>query len=296
MAEKILLVDVDSKIPNLALMKISAFHKLRGDEVGWKVNNPDKVYASVVYKKNKWKGDALQHFFPEAEIKVGGLGYSYEKLPQVIEFVKPDYDLYPDIDYSLGFTSRGCIRNCYFCEVPRKEGNFQLWQHPIEFHDSRFNKIKLLDNNILANKQWFFKVADWILKKDLKVDFNQGLDIRLIDSEIAERIALLKHDGVIKFAFDNSSLKEKVKEGIKLLYDFGIRGRQIGFYVYCHDNSQFNDALYRCNILRDLGVNAFVMFNIDKRRSRQIKDLQRWANRRWLYWKTDFEDYKRGET
>lgn len=114
---KVLLIDVDSKIPNLALMKLSAYHKAKGDKVY--LNNgcgsSDIIYASIVFSRNKNKLNGLRYFYPNAEIRIGGSGYSLDsKLPNEVEFLKPDYSLYPEMDYSLGYTTRGCNRCCYF--------------------------------------------------------------------------------------------------------------------------------------------------------------------------------------
>ena len=106
----VLLVDVDSKIPNLALMKISAWHKAQGDNVGFAIENPDKVYISCVFKKNAGQAKGIARFYPSAEIDIGGSGIDLKKgLPEEIEMIKPDYDLYPST-YSQDYTTRGCGR------------------------------------------------------------------------------------------------------------------------------------------------------------------------------------------
>jgi len=291
--KKVLLVDVDSKIPNLALMKLSAYHKSKGDEVGFNVNDPDKVYASIIFKKHAISPIMLRLQYPDAEVVIGGCGQDLSlTLPDEVEYIKPDYTLY-DMDYSMGFTTRGCIRNCYFCIVPKKEGMIRINQHPKEFHDERFNKIIMLDNNILAKPNWFFEITDWFIKNDLKIDFNQGMDIRLLTKDIAERLYELKRESTWKFAFDSIESKKEVIRGIDLLKDAGINTKQhLSFYVYCHDNSMFEEALERCNILRERRCNSFVMFNIDNNdRSHHVRNLQRWANRRFAYWRGTFDEY-----
>jgi len=154
--KKILLIDIDSTIPNLALMKISAYHKRIGDDVSFtNTDDPDMIYASIIFKKNKTLANSLKFYYPDAKIIIGGSGYSLEShLPEEIESLKPDYNLYPDIDYSLGYTSRGCNRSCGFCIVPQKEGKFKQWHHPSQFYDDKFNKIVFLDNNILIDKKF----------------------------------------------------------------------------------------------------------------------------------------------
>jgi len=103
----VLLVDVDSKISNLALMKISAYHKLLGDTVGFGIENPDKVYISCIFKKNAGQAKGIARYYPDAEIDIGGSGVDLKKqLPNEIEMIKPDYDLYPST-YSQDYTTRG---------------------------------------------------------------------------------------------------------------------------------------------------------------------------------------------
>src|SRR5665647_3506735 len=102
-------------------------------------------------------------------IDIGGSGYDLHKeLPPEIECKQPDFSLYPECDYSIGFSSRGCFRKCHFCIVHEKEGNFRRVQHPEEWYNPKFRKITFLDNNILADKQWFMKITDWCISKDLK--------------------------------------------------------------------------------------------------------------------------------
>lgn len=295
---KILLVDVDSKIPNLALMKLSAWHKARGDDVGFAVSYPDIVYASVIFKKNRHKVDGLKFFFPDAEIIIGGPGYDLLiKLPDEIERIKPDYDLY-QMDYSLGYTSRGCPNKCYFCVIPKSEGSFKRWQHPKEWHDFRFKKARVLDPNILADPEWFMEVTDWFIEHNIALDFSQGLDIRLVTPEIAEQLNRIRFWKPIHFAWDNEKDKEKILRGIRILKDAGmsniLRHKSL-FYVYCHNPKQHDSALRRCRILKENGVGAFVMYNIDIPRTQEIIDLQRWANRPWLYWSIDYDEYKKKE-
>jgi len=287
---RISLIDVDSKIPNLALMKLSAYHKQKGDTVGLKLSNPDKIYTSIVFKKNN--GKALNQTLDNVKRVFGGSGFDLTvKLPKEIEFIKPDYDLYPS-DCSMGFTSRGCNRNCYFCIVPNKEGSFRIWQHPKHFVDKRFDTCKLLDNNILLDKEYFSQIAKWFLDQGVKVDMTQGYDIRLLDIDTARLIADIHSKEVINFAFDNIKLESVVRNKIKLLSEVGINLRSsIQFYVYCHNDDMFNDALYRCNVLKELGTNAFLMYNCDTKRTKRIKGLQRWCNRRWLFWGMPFEKY-----
>jgi len=307
--KRILLIDVDSKISNLALMKISAYHKARGDNVtlvhGAKVNlsdPPDQIYASIIFKKNKHVLDYLRSSYPDI-IDIGGSGYDLHKtLSDYIENMRPDYSLYPEFDYSIGFSSRGCIRNtktCPFCIVPIKEGKFRRTQHPSEWYNPEFKTIVFLDNNILADKDYFIEITAWCIEKKLKVWFTQGLDICKLDEEIARRLLEMKHYKMISFAWDHVEDEVIIKEKIQLLSKIGFTNNKlrakVQFYIYVDNNSdaEYDSGVYRCRELKKLSCNSFVMFNIDNERSQRIKDLQRWSIRKILYWLHDIEFYKK---
>lgn len=295
MTNGVLLVDIDSTIPNLALMKISTYYKNKGVDVGFNIKDPAQIYASIVFKKNKHLADGLKFLYPDAKIDIGGSGYNLDKkLPEEIDLLAPDYSLYPNMDYDLGFTTRGCSRNCYFCIVCKKEGDFKIRQHPRLFHDPKHKKIVLMDNNILLSKKWFFEVTDWILENNLKVDFNQGLDIRLMDDDIAGRLAKLKPINTWRFAFDNLNYEREVIAGIKCLKSAGVDIKhKTLWYVYLHNDGYFIDALDRCNTLKENGALPFIMVNREAKRTQRITDLTRWT-RPWVFFKTDFTNYKRG--
>lgn len=288
-----LLVDVDrSSFPNLALMHISTWRKNAGLECGFNINDPSEIWASCVFKANRHKADGLKFLYPDAKIDIGGSGISLTKqLPEEVTHLMPDYSIYPQVDYSLGFSSRGCIRNCPFCIVPKKEGRAYISQHPREFHNPQFKKIMLLDNNILALRSWFFEVADWIINNNLKVDFNQGLDVRLIDPEIAEKIADLKPISIWRIAFDNMAYKDALIRGVNHLIKAGVDVRhKVQSYVYVDSDKDFLDALNRCDILRNLGICPFIMLNRDAKRTQRLTNLKRWA-RPWIFFSIPFEDF-----
>ena len=299
----VLLVDVDSVIPNLALMKISAYHKSIGDNVGFNISEPDKIYVSIIFEKHKHWADGLQFYYPGIDIDIGGSGYDLtKKLPDYIDEQTPDYDLYPDCDRYYGFTTRGCIRNCYFCIVRKKEGQFKRIYDSVYdalsnitgdafYIQSRFNKIEFMDNNILADKTWFNELCKYLIRLNWKVDFNQGLDIRLIDDETARNLSKLKPINCWKFAFDDMTYKSEVERGIKILNDNGVSVRNsVMFYVYCDGDQHFNDALERCKILKKCGATPYIMLNQNTEHTERMKDLKRWC-RPWIFWSTDFQNY-----
>lgn len=157
-------------------------------------------------------------------------------------------------------------------------------------------KIVLLDNNILFDKDWFYTVTDWILDNKMSVDFNQGLDIRLLDQDVANRLKQLKHFKPWHFAFDSLSYKDYVLNGMDMLRNAGINLRSsVIWYVFMNDDSQFDSALERCNILRENDTMPYPMLNPVNEHTRRMKDLKRWC-RPWFFFTMPFEEYKpRGE-
>jgi hypothetical protein len=290
---KILLVDIDSKIPNLALMKISAWYKQQGDEVGFVIDNPDKVYISCIFKKNAGQARGVASFYDSAEIDIGGSGVDLKKeLPQEIEQIKPDYDIYPST-YSQDYTTRGCVNKCEFCVVPEKEGKIRIAKHPSEFHDSRFDTCMIMDNNLFAApKSWQWQVFKWFHNTNTKMLSPQGWDARLLNEENCGFLKMVKHAGIIHFAWDNLNDEEKILDAVELLREkkFDLK-RGVSFYVLAGFNTKFEDDLYRCEKLKSLGVQAFVMpFH---KKDKRINALARWANRPWLYWSIPFSQYRR---
>jgi hypothetical protein len=304
--KRILLIDVDSKIPNLALAKLSSWHKSRGDNVtlvyGANVdlsNKPDKVYASIIYKKNRHVLDYLISKHPDIDIDIGGSGYDLKKeLPPEIETLKPDYSLYPEFDYSIGFSSRGCFRDCGFCIVRAKEGRFRKVAHPETWYNPKYKKIVFLDNNILTNRKHFMRITDWCIEKGLSVWFTQGLDIKRVNEAVARRLLEMKHFKMISSAWDNIKDEAIIREKIELLQRAGFTKNKlrakVQFYVYVDSDSdeEYNSGVYRCRELKKLGCNSYVMYNINNERTQRIKDLKRWSNRKVCFWCVDIVDYK----
>ena len=120
-----------TKIANLALMKLSAWHKQRGDHVIIDEPDPDLVYISSPFKSANKHND-YQQMFPGAKIEYGSYGFNDKKLPDKIEHTMPDYSIF-NVPYSMGYTTRGCIRSCPFCIVPKMEGSIKKHSHPSEF-------------------------------------------------------------------------------------------------------------------------------------------------------------------
>lgn len=312
---RILLIDVDSTIPNLVLMKISAHHKKLGDEVSLDVpNEPNKVYISCIFKEKRKIALGIAKLYPGAEVLFGGSGINYAWLPDDIERLMPDYDLYNNhvcmrcgkqthkckckkgpkpgaMSYSMGFTSRGCFRHCEFCIVCDKEGEWRPWHDPAQFHDPRHKKIILLDNNIYVDKAHFFKVTDYILEHKLRWNAIQGMDIRLIDLDIAQRLKETKWHGIMRFAFDNMEDEADVRRGVEILKAAGVDVRNmVEFFVLVGYNTTPEQDKYRCRLLKSLGTCAFVM---QYTHTPWTSHIAWWANRREIYWSCDIDECDR---
>ena len=300
---KVLLISADSrseaKLPNLALMKLSAYYKRRGDEVGFQVSNPDKVFISVVFEKNKAHAKGIKTWYPRAEVEVGGPGLGVSNyLPDEIEHIMPDYSLYPEIDYSMGFTTRGCFRKCGFCVVPKLEGEFRENAPIEEFHNPLFKKIVLMDNNFLRSKNRK-RTLDYVRENDLKVCISQGMDLRIVTKEIAEELASINsYNQYFKqrsyiFAWDHFNEHKPIMRGLDEILKAGINPKQIMVYVLVGFDSEYWQDAYRLQTLVDLGVQPYVMRYNFNRKDKVLNGMARWANSRARFFAAcSLRDYK----
>jgi len=286
MRMKVGIVDVDGKIPNLALMKISAYHKAKGDTVKFYdplFDKPDLVYAAKVFN---FTPD--YQYFPDCEAIKGGTGYDLTtELPPEIEAQFPDYSLY-DCDYAIGMTTRGCIRDCPFCVVPRKEGRIRSAGDIYDFWNGQ-DRLMLLDNNLTALPSQFEKVCQQLIKHRIKTDFSQGLDIRLIDNDKAKLLAKVRLWKQMHFAFDDPNLEEEVIRGIKILAKY-MPASRLAFYVLIGYNTTKEQDLHRVELLRSMKVDPFVMpFN---KSEKYQKDFARWVNHKAIFKTVKWDEYK----
>lgn len=310
---KVLLIDFNSKIPNLALMKLSTWHKQQGHEVY--LNNcdkPDKVYISTLFTWDRPKVEKLLKIYPNAE--VGGTGWDIKKtLSDEVEGCKPDYDLYTTEDIyerikggigkkesklkkaeeivnaGIGFTSRGCIRSCGFCFVPPKEGRLHKVGEIADLINPRSSVIILLDNNLTADPDCIDKLRE-IRDRGLTVDITQGIDVRLMTPEIAQALSEVKHLRSIHYAWDLMAFEKQVMAGIKVLSQ-SIKKYRHMCYTLTGYNTTFEEDYYRFTKLRELGVDPYIMpYNLTYP-SRKHHHFARWVNGR-IYKACEFKDYE----
>ena len=277
--------------PNYALMKISAWHKAQGDTVEWWIPflKFDRVYSSKVFTFTE-----ECPYLPEDTIK-GGTGYGiYDELPQEIDDMFPDYSIYPKVDYAIGFLTRGCIRKCPWCVVPKKEGlirPYRTWQE-IKRPDSR--DIVFMDNNVLACPHGIEQMKDMIGKK-VRVDFNQGLDARLITPEIADILSRLKWIRQIRMSCDTDAMLDVCLTAIKRLQDCGVKPYKVFVYLLVQD---IESAERRAIALREVGADAFAQpyrdFEKNEEPPDELKRFARWVNHKAIFNTVErFADYKR---
>ena len=261
---KVGLIQIDGKIPNLALMKLATWHKQRGDDITILDISSlefDRIYGSKIF--------------------MGGPGYDLKsELPPEIEAVVPDYDLFK-LDYSIGFTTRGCIRDCGFCIVQEKEG--MIRETPMDWIKN--TKIVVLDNNFLASSKWKEKLQ-YFIDNECKVSFMQGIDIRLVNEENAKLLSKIKfYESKFRFrrlcfSFDDPSLDNAVRKGVDILNKAGIPNKKLMIYVLVGYNTIFEQDQQRVNTILSLGCAPYIM-PYNNKVTPQLRRFTRWVNGRY---------------
>ena len=298
---KIGLYDVDSKrFPNLPLMKISAYHKQKGDEVEFidYFQHYDIVYVSKVFGDEYSQMDMT--CINADKIIYGGTGFAItiengkeiyhknidEVLPYEIEHQNPDYSLYPDLtkDKAYGFLTRGCMNDCGFCIVTKKEGICVVKAADLSEFWKGQKEIVLLDANILGCRQRK-ELLQQLIDSKAKVDFTQGLDARFITPDIAEMLKRIKTK-TYHFAFDFMKNEKRILKGLKTFKDIvKPNKRQCYVYVLTNFDTTIQEDLYRIEKLRELGIDPDIRIyrknSLPKRHI--LRDMQRWCNNRRIY-------------
>jgi sulfur carrier protein ThiS len=298
------LVDLDrTGFPNLALMKLSAWHKARGDDVQL-LRGPvhcDQLYGSAVFSWNRPKALALR----DLGATVGGSGVDLvNTLPDEVERMRPDYDLY-GIDYGLGYLMRGCIWRCTFCLVPQKEGKARAVAtiddllHPASARPRPF--VVLLDNEFFWREQWAIAQLEAFTARGIDWCPSQGLDVRVVTPALAAALAASPFWNVqrsrrqVTFAFDDLATARLYRRGVERVLAAGVKPWQLQSFVLVGHNSTIAEDLERLAIIRSYGIDPFVMVYRDVHtgqmaRDPQLRNLARWVNRR-LYKTCTFPEY-----
>jgi len=296
---KVLLIDADSTIPNIALMRLSTWHKSLGDDVELvKANLPyypnkkktpyiskpaDKIYCSVIFEGNA-------DYIVGDNIIFGGTGFDLTtKIPAEAEKFDLDYSLYPDNDTSYGFITRGCVRNCSFCKVPKKEG----YIHKVADVENivRHKKVKFLDNNILAFPE-HKEILTELVQKNIKCQFNQGLDIRFLDYENSVLLSKMNYLDAYFFAFDNWKYKTLIEKKLPLLS--WIKTDRLKFFVYVSPYMPLSDTIKRIVWLKENHCIPYIMRDIscwNSIYSDFFVDLASYCNQVHIFKKMDFPTF-----
>ena len=292
---KILILQLDGKIPNIALMRISAHYKSKGDVVELRRagnlqaveyefgDNHDLVYASLIFERTRPVAERLKQIYPNAII--GGTGWNLETtLEKVgIETKVQDYSIYPHWQQSIGFTQRGCRLKCPFCVVPRKEGGiseeqtiYDLWRG-----DPYPRELILLDNDFFGQPNWQKRI-DEIKEGSFKVSFNQGINARFLTDETAAAIGSINYrDDQMKTkriytAWDNRKDESRLFRGLELLVKYGVKPDHIMVYILIGywQGETAADREYRRAQLRAFGARPYPMPFV---RTPEMVGFQRWV-------------------
>ena len=280
---KILLINIDSTIPNLALAKIEMYHKSLGDEIIkdmlFYAELVDKIYVSCIFTKNRYKAREYEKY----NAIIGGSGYDIKSnLPDEIEVLNPKIN--------IGFASRGCIRKCEFCIVPEKEGWIRGVGDLYDIWDGESKLVTFLDNNILAIPDHFKIICEQAQENNLMIDFNQGLDIRLLTDDIAKTISKTKLKE-LRFALDYPEMIPICKNKIKTLRDHIPKATPF-FYVLIGFNTTIEQDFERLYFLKSMNCRAFVMQHENSYGSHIYYLIRNWANMFWTFMKYDFDEFK----
>ena len=292
---KIGLIDVDShNFPNLALMKLSAYHKAQGDDVEWWNGfvHYDRVYQSKVFDETYTED--MDFCIMADEVIKGGTGYDLNnKLPYEIEHMCPDYSLYGIEDTAYGFLTRGCPRACPFCIVASKEGRKIQKVADLDEFDRGQKNIELLDPNLLACKE-HEELLNQVIESKAWVNFNQGLDARCLTKDNVELINKVKVKG-IHFAWDFLGNESQIRGGLELFRKSAKRKMSghgyATVYVLTNFNTTHEEDLYRVNVLRSMEMEPYIMIYNKGTEPKITRHLQRYVNNRFIFYATTWEEY-----
>jgi len=272
--------------PNYALMKISAYHKARGNSVEWwlPVKNPqyDLVYSSKVFDFTP-----ENPYLPENTV-CGGTGYPdvpiNAQLPPEIENCFPDYSIYPECNYAIGYLTRGCPNRCPWCVVPAKEGNIKPYRTWREIVRKDTDKLVLMDNNILAC-DFGISQLESLVDSGYRIDLNQGMDARLVNKEIAYTLSRLTWIRYIRFSCDSTQQIEAIENAASYLAEYGIKPHKL--FIYLLVTKDIENAAYRVEKLKRLtGIRLYAQAERNERKGIIPNPIQKEFAGRYIYGRT----------
>lgn len=299
----ILLIDADSTIPNLAIMKLASYYKQYGTVELKKLNipyYPNKIKSLHIIDTSKYDFSFCSVIFEGSinyikgdNIIYGGTGLQEPVyLPLEIDNCEPDYSIYDKYftnDTSYGFLSRGCIRKCSFCKVNKFEGELVRYRNVDDI--VRHNKVKFMDNNFLALPE-HSEILKELISKNIKCQFNQGLDIRLVDDENSTLLSKLNYLGEYIFAFDNIKLKDLIIKKLNILS--WRRDWQFKFFVYINPSMSTSETKERILFLKENKILPYIMRDISCYSSENkdfYTDIAAWCNQVFAFKKLSFEEF-----
>lgn len=247
----------------------------------------DRVCISNIFDINKDKYQVINC----DDVLIGGIGSNNPslQLPKQIEMTDPFY--YEHEDTSYGFITRGCIRNCYFCKVPKYEGKLKFYNTVESI--IKHKKVKFLDNNILAYDK-HEEVFEYLIEHNVRCDFNQGLDFRLITHSNAYLLSKLNYVGEYIFAFDDPKYQRLLEEKLRVIKQYISKDWKLKFYIYINKSMSISQLIERVEWCRDNKCLPYVMRDIDcwdsDKRNFYI-DYSAYCNQPSFFKKMDFETF-----
>ena len=309
------LLQLDGKLPNLAIMKLAHWHLGMGNQISLRRNvqpqlwdkPADLVYASAIFEKTQPKIEELTNAYPDAT--TGGSGIP-EKLALTVEslmglapgeYEHYDYSLYPEYRWSIGFTQRGCRLRCGFCIVPKKEGKPVPVNTINDIWRTGYPKnIVLLDNDFFGQpKEEWLERARELKEGEFKVCFSQGINVRLIDEEGARILAKLRYHNShfdrrrLYTAWDNLGQERIVLRGLDMLNQAGIPPKHVMVYMLTGyaDGETMGQVMERFKKLREKGYMPYPM--VYDPSNKTLKAFQRWVIGRYHQF-ISWEDFRKG--
>jgi len=282
-AKQVNILNIDSKFPNYAMAKVEKYFTGKGFTINSDPNLTGKMpsFISVIFESNR---DKAQRYEGIPDTIIGGSGWDIKsKLPAEIEAVRPRIN--------LGYTSRGCNRSCPFCIVPQKEGKASPEADLFDIWDGTARRVTLLDNNILQLPAHFRLICTQAQKTGIVLDWNQGLDVRLVTDDVAKLLETTRIAD-IRFALDSVDLIPIFQEKLELLRRYKVRKAPLVYLLTGYDSS-WEEDMVRVNFLVEQGCRPYVMLHENVKAEQQYKIMAEWVNQFWPVKSMGFEEFKR---